>query len=659
MAKYNDFLQNKLAENIIIEQNSKISSSYNAEMEKNSKNVEKNKNITKKNEELVQKVLEDFKERQFARRNMEALWKLNINFYMGNQYCSIMRGGEIENTYRDYMWQEQEVFNHIAPTIEERLSNLTRVRPMLAVEPATSDEDDVRSAEASTKILNSLYTKLSLGDKIYEATKWSEICGTAFYKVAWSPTLGQIVAVTDENGEIRSGEVEVSVCSPFEIYPDNLCASNLDEVQSLIHAKVLTCDEVKALYGVSLEGETINVFSLDTGATMSGGLGYNSSYAKVNNLEKKDAVIVLERYDRPSVDHPNGRLIIIAGDVLVFEGDLPFANGEDGAYDFPFIRQVCFEEVSSFFGGSMVTRLVPVQRAYNAVKNRKHELMNRISGGVLSIEDGSVDIEELEDEGLKPGKVLIYRQGSTAPQFIEQSQALNDFDNEEDKLLDEFSKLSGVSSSSSIDSVNANMSATAIQLLLDENEMRLSVTLKIMQSAIKEVGRQILRLYKQFAIVPRLARIVGEDASVDIFYFSQNDISSDDVKIITESETGESASSRRELIFKLLEYKILTNSEGEVDNFVKEKVLDFVGLSAWKDKKDLSETHTRRAERENESLIKGEKVDVYAVDDHNLHIKLHTAKMLSREFEVYAKKNKGCLENFISHINAHKQMLGE
>ena len=40
-------------------------------------------------EDIVDKVLEDFKKRQNDRKQFEAIWQLNMNFFMGNQYCSI------------------------------------------------------------------------------------------------------------------------------------------------------------------------------------------------------------------------------------------------------------------------------------------------------------------------------------------------------------------------------------------------------------------------------------------------------------------------------------------------------------------------------------------------------------------------------------------
>lgn len=38
---------------------------------------------------------------------------------------------------------------------------------------------------------------------------------------------------------------------------------------------------------------------------------------------------------------------------------------------------------------------------------------------ILCVEDGSVDIEALEQEGLKDGKILVYRQGANMPFVLE------------------------------------------------------------------------------------------------------------------------------------------------------------------------------------------------------------------------------------------------
>ncbi|MCX4286529.1 MAG: hypothetical protein OSJ68_04460, partial [Clostridia bacterium] len=87
---------------------------------------------------------------------------------------------------------------------------------------------------------------------------------------------------------------------------------------------------------------------------------------------------------------------------------------------------------------SVIERVIPVQRAYNAVKNRKHEFLNRLAMGVLTVENGSVDTDNLEEEGLSPGKILVYRQGAEKPSLMDSGDVPADFAYEEDRLLSEF-----------------------------------------------------------------------------------------------------------------------------------------------------------------------------------------------------------------------------
>lgn len=64
-----------------------------------------------------------------------------------------------------------------------------------------------------------------------------------------------------------------------------------------------------------------------------------------------------------------------------------------------------------------VDRMIPLQRAYNQIKNNAMMIMNRCTYPMATVEDGSVDIDNLEEEGLVPGKILVYRQGAQKPQL--------------------------------------------------------------------------------------------------------------------------------------------------------------------------------------------------------------------------------------------------
>ena len=616
------------------------------------------KKTSKEQEALVKSVIDDFNARAEARKPFETQWQMNMNFYMGNQFCNIGYGGNLEDQDKQFYWEERQIFNHIAPLVEVRLAKLAQIKPKATVLPSSNDERDVYAAKVSKKILDSISAKLNLSQKISEAMQWSEICGTAFYKVTWNPALGQVVAM--ENGEpIRSGEVEISVCSPFEIYPDSFTSSDIDKCQSIIHARAISAKQVKSIYGIEVEGSDINVFSLSSTSVGFGGLGYSSSAPKICQGVKTDSVLVIERYEKPTKEHKNGRLTIVVGGKLFFDGDLPYAVGKDGARDFPFIRQNSLGQIGSFWGGSIVDRLIPIQRAYNGVKNRKLEFLNRLTMGVLKVEDGSIDVDNLEDEGLCPGRILVYRQGSSAPEFLEGENLSSDFEKEEEVLLDEFESVSGVMEIYNSDTISANISGVALELMLQQDELRLKTSTDEIKHCVKMISQFILRLYKQFALIPRLARIVGDRGEVEMFYFNSSDISSDDIELETESELGESLTSRREMVFDLLNAGLLQDEDGKISTRMKVKVLELLGLGIWENAQDQNELHLKKADNENLAMLSGKDAKVLEIDQHNLHIDRHIAFMLSGDYEEKSLLDPTLEERFLQHIRQHKKLLKE
>lgn len=96
----------------------------------------------------------------------------------------------------------------------------------------------------------------------------------------------------------------------------------------------------------------------------------------------------------------------------------------------------------------------------------------------------------------------------------------SDFREEEERLLDEFTLVSGVSEISSTSGNGTGItSATGLQLLIDLDDTRLSVTRASIGRAVKGAAKQILRLMREFAGPQRLMRMTGEGGKVELFYF--------------------------------------------------------------------------------------------------------------------------------------------
>ncbi len=606
--------------------------------------------------EIIKDVTDDFNTRKQERRPFELNWQLNINFLLGNQYSYISNEGEIETSEKQYFWQQREVFNHIAPLVETRLSKLSRVRPSMTVVPSSDDDKDVYSAKLAKNIIKSVEHRLNLNEILTTATKWSEICGTAFYKICWNSAIGPKIAVDDLGNAIKGGDVEISAIPPYEIYPKTISCESIDAQSSIIHARVLPVSKIKSIWGIDVNPEEIDVLSLDS-TTSNSGLGYSSSAMAAVKQTKKDHAVVIERYEAPTADYPDGRLIIVCDNQLLYIGKLPYINLVNGKRGFPFIKQVAIEQTNCFFGLSIIDRCIPVQRAYNAVKNRKHEFLNRLAMGVLTIEDGSVDVENIEDEGLSPGKILVYRQGSTPPQFMQAGSIPSDLSYEEDRLLNEFQLISGVSDLMRNSKVlnSSTMSGTALQLLIEQDDSRLASSSDQIKFAVLEMAKQTIRLYKQFATVPRLLKISNCNGEIETIYFNASEISSDDVVFETETEISETLAQKRNMVMELLNAGLLSDENGKLTNRMRAKALELLGFGLWETAQDTATLHIKKADKENYNISENKKIEVDEFDDHNIHITEHIKFLISGVFDN-EKTSQKAKERLKEHIREHKKM---
>lgn len=604
--------------------------------------------MSKIEEKIVAEITADFKKRQEARRPVELNWRLNMNFVVGNQFAQISSKGDIEESGKEYFWQEREVYNHIAPILETRLAKLGRVKAKAQVRPATSDDEDVASASLATKLIDAVCKENDFSSQLALANSWSEITGSAFFKVTWDAEKGHAL---DASGEIKEGDVTITLCPPFEIFPEDIAITDIDKQSSVMHAKVLTTKEVKRIWGKDVKGGEVNVFSFDN-AQVGGGFGYTASVPKIVSEKREDSVTVIEKYEAPTHEYPNGRLIIVAGDTLLYQGDMPYLNGEDGTRGYPFAKQVCIDNLTNFFGTSVVERIIPVQRAYNTVKNRKHEFMNRMAVGVMAVEDGSVDTDSLEEEGLPPGKVVVYRQGSTPPIMLSPTQVPSEFSREEEKLLNEFVMISGVSEVTTYSQVPANVaSGTAISLLLEQDDTRIALTADSLRESIKRISKQVLRLYRQFAKVPRVKRITGDNGDVEIASFCAGNIDSEDIVFDTISDIEDTLSARRAMVYDLLKLGLFADENGKLNASTKARLFEILGFGNWEDGRNNDEIHRKKALRENMDLEKKDvPVDVY--DDHALHIAEHVRMCVSTK----CVSDKVVRDRVANHIAKHTEL---
>jgi len=622
--------------------------------------------------EIVDFVEKEFERRQKERIPFELQWRLNIAFIEGNQYVQINEVAQtLDRIPEDYWYEQREVFNHIAPNIEARQARLGKMRPVLKVRPGSSDKSDIRATKISTQLLQSVQHEQKIRNKIHEVIRWLELTGTCCIKNIWNPDAGPLVPQIDpQTGEpmvdpatgqpvlIREGDLEVIVCPAPEIFPESPYNQKIEDNRSIIHAKIYPVKVVKEIWGVDVPPEESKVVRLQE--LMTGGGFIGKTYTSGMRESLKEAVIVKEYHELPTKKYPMGRLIVVANHKLLSFGPLPYKIGKDGKLGLPFVKMCCIERPGLFWGRTVIERLIPVQRRYNALRNRKAEYLSACAiGGWIVEENSIVDMADLEASGNAPGYICRYRAGTNPPQRTINPPLPSAFETEEQTLLTEFSILSGVSEVSRQSKAPPGVkSGVAMSLALEQDETRLSDTANNIELGLIECGSQWLRLLKQFVKIPRLVRIAGKDNVVDVMEWTASDLKPEDVIMDSFSALSESPTQRRQMVFDLLGMGLFHNPDtGVIDRPARSKIMEMLQFLDWEGVDDDDQLHSAKAERENRQLANGNPCMPVHYDSHFLHIKRHNEFRLSTEYEALIAEHPQIEEIFEAHVLAHMQAL--
>ena len=231
---------------------------------------------------VISDIKKKFDDRKRQRQHLELQWRLNINFYNGDQFTFIDNiTHDIRETpfYTD--WEERNVFNEIAPNMETRYAFLSKRKNQMKNRPASSSSSDRTAAKIGNRILASTRARLRMSDKQQDAILIAGIMGTAIWKTVWDATQGRVVGyeerqVKDEDarllpteeyekmlmGEsdmntvrnyIREGDVNTTVHSPFEFYPENV-NKPLRDNRRVMHVVLMSPEEVFEKWGVIEKG---------------------------------------------------------------------------------------------------------------------------------------------------------------------------------------------------------------------------------------------------------------------------------------------------------------------------------------------------------------------------------------------------------------------
>lgn len=616
--------------------------------------------------------------------NAEKTALININFINGKQYLTydpLTKLFKEINNYEERDYREKEVFNRIRSLRNTVLTKVKDKLPIPFAVPMTQDDSDVDAAKATSAVLEDLFKRQNMINKMKKVYTDMVDIGPAFIHVRWNPDAGQVLMsdvdkmigdlsalIPDEekealrkklskDGTLRSGDVELEFLKMFELIPGDPYEQDIQEQPWIMRVKAYQKEEAEKLFGVKFaETEVIGRITATQDRT-SDNKAIIDNLGVYNSEEVEDAVVIKEYFEKPSPLHPNGRRILFCKEKILQEADLPYINGEYETRTYPFIK-FGLDTPNLFYSHAFIEDMKSVQKRYNQIRNRKFEHITKSVHGQLMIQDGA-----LEDDTKitnRPGEIIWYKRGYNPPTTINTTNTgALDAESELRSLGEEFVKVTGVSTLSTNGAPNSSAvrGANMVQMLMEADDSKFSLIVEEMSLGVVAIAKQVIRLYKQF-MMPGEVRFTRFTKNLTTTINWKSDLLTEEIEIRNKSKLTLSDARRKENMQMLMQSGLLSADTGlspelrikmieEMDLGIPVNEMPFEGIG-----------DVKKARRENAKIVnQGAQIDADPYDDHQIHFAVHSDYIKSDEYLATVTRNPQVDELFRAHVDQHFKIV--
>jgi hypothetical protein len=366
-------------------------------------------------EALAQKIEAFYKADSGVKSQLAWHWERNHLMLDGKQwlvYDSTSQTGGLWKQLKPSKANEyipRPTTNYIFDTYQTLKSYLIKNKPRSAVKPNTQTNKDKMAAKIGNLCIESNWERLKETYNYEYAAACLVTYGTVFKKSYWDTTalmmakvprmevqpilnpmtgepMGQkeVPSIDPESGqplydEIPLGDVNTAVVEPYRMSLDPL-ATDLHNARWVMESSIQPLDLVKELYDKEEPGYTGKAQELLQESNMPGSMQRfyqlkNSSGVKAptanvgsDGVDKlpENMVVVKEYYERPSMQFPKGRLIVVANGVTLYAADSPCEGPDLG--DWHPYSECRWELVPGrFWGKGPLDDSVEIQKQINSI----------------------------------------------------------------------------------------------------------------------------------------------------------------------------------------------------------------------------------------------------------------------------------------------------
>lgn len=577
-------------------------------------------------------------------------WYINLNMAAGNQWIHwnpALRRVELDLQDPD---KQYLVENKIQPLLRKAIGQLLRQRYKQVCPPEANDEAAVDKAKVRTQALEHLAMSTNMDFYLKWAATWAGLTGRAFTRYMWDENLGP----KKRNGTAL-GDISVTVVSPFSIIVPPNCLT-LDEMPWIIETTTRTVEWVKETYGVEVkpDGATDAFDQFDARVldfTSGGAFLMNQADQQTTDKDGNPiggTVNVSMYWERPTAAHKNGRLIIVAGDQVVYpqteedvkEGILDHSPSGD----LPYNSLPWFDTGFRFWEIGLVEMLVSPQKERNLLISMQLEGIRRaVTAGVLAPK-GSLEKDAVVAE---PGAITFYTPvGGGKPEPWQTQPYSPHMDRRLMEIDQTMSEIAGVHFRPP-QNVRA---AAAFALQQDSDNTMAEPVAENVKDFLRRDGRLKLELVKKHYTDGRMLLITGQTMRYEVMEFQRDKFG--DSTFVDVQDAGQLAQDRVQRLDQVLKLLGAKDAKGEpvIDAYEARRLLDIENSENIDSQVRADIT---RARFENDQMDKGlGPIPVNRWDNDDVHLREHYTRMKRLDWDQLPPSSR---QQYEAHALLHEQ----
>ena len=579
---------------------------------------------------------------QGLRTEMRDYW-LNHAFLHGYQWLYWSEhNGRLDEMPTDPE-RVQATVNRLWPNTRTIISTLMQRELSFEVPPNAADDSHMRGARLSETIARAVHHDHNwenIRENMYYAV-WKG--GTAAMCVDWDETSVEILS-DDTQGTSPLGEGDTYEewlnITQFVVEPG---VREPEKARYWIKAVALPPTEVKAMFPGEWDEDEMP--PADATAGLAPFHRKLMSYDRGGDSDLIDLTLVMTYYERPNNESPEGRVVRVVDQKVVFESEWPFPF--KNKLNLVVVRETLRE--NRWTGDTVLSAARPIQTLLNVSWSSIAEHMKLAGNARLLVPMSSIEMmQSLTD---MPGEIVPFNDSAQIkPKYLSPPQMPGWWIQQPDKLASEIDDIMGVHDISR-GSAPANIeSGFGLTILAEKDNTPVNRLTKEASGAFGRLMSLVLEIYEDKTMkgAKRQSTVsIPGNAPIDVRWSGKDLRGQTTARVLQDAILPRSRAAQMEMAKDMLASGLI------------ETVTDFIAIADLPGSRDIlavTSPDVDRARRENSHFGVGRQALPYPWDKHDVHIAEHNKYRKTIDFDMLDEEEKKMIAE---HIKAHEVLAAE